>query len=66
MRVQYAHPLKTVFKKSRRGNGRENTASHMCNRKDIKPDPSRISDPAIMGLLLQGAIALFLFLMLRL
>lgn len=43
----------TIFKKLEEKE--ENISSHRCNCKDIKLDPSRISDPAIMGQLLGEA-----------
>lgn len=42
----------TVFKKLEEEKEERNISSHRCNCKDIKMDPSRISDPAIMGQLL--------------
>lgn len=45
----------TVFKKLEEKEGRD-VSSHRCTCKDIKLDPSRISDPAIMGQLLGETI----------
>lgn len=46
----------TFFKKLEEKEERT-ISSHSCSCKDIKLDPSRISDPAIMGLLLGGDTA---------
>lgn len=49
-------PSENCFLKNQGENRKRTISSHRCNCKDIKLDPSRISDPAIMGLLLGEAI----------
>lgn len=54
MGLGYTDPLRIIFKNQEKE--QRNISSHRCNCKDIKLDPSRISDPAIMGQLLKEAM----------